>query len=36
MASVGYDNTIRLWNLLNGVSVTTIIEERQQKVERDS
>ena len=36
LASVGYDNTVRLWDLTSGFTVTSIIEERQQKVERDS
>jgi WD40 repeat protein len=34
MASVGYDSTIRLWNLTD-MSVSSIIEEKQVKVERD-
>lgn len=35
MASVGYDSSIRLWNLLD-MSVTSIIEDKQAKIERDS
>lgn len=34
MASVGYDNTVRIWNLSN-MSVTGIIEDKTAKVERD-
>lgn len=34
MASVGYDNSIRIWDL-NEMKVTSIIEDRQTKIDQD-
>lgn len=34
MASIGYDNTIRLWNLTD-MSITSIIEDKMAKIERE-
>ncbi len=35
MASIGYDNAVRIWDI-NTTTVTSIIEEKQSKgIERD-
>lgn len=35
MATVGYDNSVRIWDL-NDMAVTNIIEDRGSKGEKDN